>query len=52
MRLLLLSNALVGFWEEYEAGNAIAALKTKLAVNVRVNGIRRKASTQRIQLSQ
>jgi len=33
--LLLASNALVGFWEEHQAGNAIAALKAKLAVNAR-----------------
>jgi H+-transporting ATPase len=34
--LLLLSNAMVGFWEERQAGNAIAALKAKLAVTARV----------------
>jgi H+-transporting ATPase len=34
--LLLLANALVGFWEENEAGNAIAALKANLAVKARV----------------
>jgi H+-transporting ATPase len=34
--VLLLANALVGFWEEREAGNAIAALKSKLAVKARV----------------
>lgn len=34
--VLLLANALVGFWEEREAGNAITALKARLAVNARV----------------
>lgn len=34
--LLLVSNAIVGFWEEHEAGNAIAALKAKLSVKARV----------------
>ncbi len=34
--LLLLANAMVGFWEEHQAGNAIAALKTKLAIKARV----------------
>jgi H+-transporting ATPase len=33
---LLCSNAVVGFWEEHQAGNAIAALKAKLANNARV----------------
>ena len=33
--LLLISNAVVAFWEEHQAGNAIAALKAKLAVNAR-----------------
>ena len=33
---LLLSNALVGFWEEHQAGNAIAALKARLAVLAKV----------------
>ena len=33
---LLLSNAVVGFWEEHQAGNAIAALKAKLAVKAKV----------------
>jgi H+-transporting ATPase len=32
---LLFSNALVGFWEEHQAGNAIDALKKRLAVNAR-----------------
>ena len=34
--LLLLANAVVGFWEEHQAGNAIAALKATLAVKARV----------------
>jgi H+-transporting ATPase len=33
--LLLMANAVVGFWEEHQAGNAIAALKAKLAVEAR-----------------
>jgi H+-transporting ATPase len=34
--VLLLANAVVGFWEEYQAGNAIAALKAQLAIRARV----------------
>jgi H+-transporting ATPase len=34
--VLLVSNALVGFWEERQAGNAIAALKATLAVKATV----------------
>ena len=34
--LLLFSNAIVGFWEERQAANAIAALKAKLAIKARV----------------
>ena len=34
--VLLIANAVVGFWEEYQAGNAIAALKAKLAIKARV----------------
>ena len=34
--LLLLANAIVGFWEEHQAGNAIEALKAKLAIKARV----------------
>ena len=34
--LLLISNAVVGFWEERQAGNAIDALKARLAVKARV----------------
>src|ERR1700728_4491648 len=33
---LLAANAMGGFWEERQAGNAIAALKAKLAINARV----------------
>ncbi|MCA9200463.1 MAG: HAD-IC family P-type ATPase, partial [Planctomycetales bacterium] len=33
---LLVVNAVVGFWEEFQAGNAIAALKAKLALEARV----------------
>jgi H+-transporting ATPase len=34
--VLLLTNAAVGFWEEYKAGNTIAALKAKLAIKAKV----------------
>jgi H+-transporting ATPase len=34
--VLLLANAVVGFWEEHQAGNAIAALKAKLALKAQV----------------
>jgi H+-transporting ATPase len=34
--ILLLANAVIGFWEEFQAGNAIAALKAKLAIKARV----------------
>jgi H+-transporting ATPase len=34
--VLLFSNAIVAFWEEHQAGNAIAALKAKLAKNATV----------------
>ena len=34
--LLLCANAMVGFWEERQAGNAIEALKAKLAITARV----------------
>ncbi len=33
---LLIVNAVVGFWEEYQAGNTIAALKARLAPTARV----------------
>ncbi len=33
--VLLLANAVVGFWEEHQADNAIAALKAKLAIRAR-----------------
>ena len=34
--VLLVMNAVVGFWEEYQAGKAIAALKAQLALRARV----------------
>ncbi|WP_339768857.1 plasma-membrane proton-efflux P-type ATPase [uncultured Paraglaciecola sp.] len=34
--ILLLTNAVIGFWEERQAGNAIEALKDKLASKARV----------------
>jgi H+-transporting ATPase len=34
--LLLVANAVVGFWEEHTAGNAIAALRARLAIKARV----------------
>jgi len=34
--VLLVANAVVGFWEEYQAGNAIDALKATLAIQARV----------------
>ncbi len=34
--LLLVANAVIGFWEERQAGNAIDALKSRLAVKARV----------------
>jgi H+-transporting ATPase len=34
--ILLIVNAIVGFWEEFQAGNTIAALKAKLALKARV----------------
>ncbi len=34
--VLLLANAGVGFWEEHQAGNAIAALKSKLALTAKL----------------
>ncbi len=33
---LLIVNAVVGFWEEYQAGNTIEALKSRLAMKARV----------------
>ena len=34
--ILLLANATIGFWEERQAGNAIDALKARLAIKARV----------------
>ena len=33
---VVLANAVIGFWEEHQAGNAILALKARLAVKARV----------------
>ena len=33
--VLLFANAIVGFWEEFQAGNAIEALKSNLAIKAR-----------------
>ena len=34
--VLLVANATIGFWEEHQAGKAIAALKAQLAIKARV----------------
>jgi len=34
--VLLVANAAVGFWEEFQAGNAIASLRARLAIQARV----------------
>jgi H+-transporting ATPase len=34
--VLLFANAIIGYWEEREAGNAIAALRARLAIKARV----------------
>lgn len=34
--ILLVANAVVGFWEEHQAGNAIDALKARLAIKAQV----------------
>ncbi len=34
--VLLVANAVVGFWEEHQAGNAIAALRAKLALTAKL----------------
>ncbi len=33
---LLVGNAIVGFWEEYQAGNTVSALKSRLALRAKV----------------
>ena len=38
--VLLVANAVVGFWEEHQAGNAIDALKAQLAIKARVQARR------------
>lgn len=48
--ILLLANAVVGFWEEHQAGNAIAALKAKLAINARVRRDRKWTTAEACEL--
>ena len=45
--VLLLVNAVVGFREEHQAGNAIAALKAKLAIKARVKRVIREGEPRR-----
>ncbi|MCG6909446.1 MAG: HAD-IC family P-type ATPase, partial [Deltaproteobacteria bacterium] len=47
--ILLFFNAAIGFWQEHQAGNAIAALKNKLALKSRV---RREGAWQEIDARQ